>query len=170
MVGIMKLPSIQRCYLIGFLLVVAALATAGYLQYAKGLQPCPLCQLQRLCLGLIGLLFLFAVLHRPKNKGIKRYGWLILFFSGIGTYLAGKQVIMQLTNSESKTACGVSLEYIMQALPFQDAVKLILQGVGDCSRVEWRFLAMSLAQWTLIMFIILGVLAWAQNWRLKKSI
>jgi disulfide bond formation protein DsbB len=43
-----ELFSARRLYVLAVLLVVVAMASALYLQYAIGLAPCPLCVIQRM--------------------------------------------------------------------------------------------------------------------------
>ena len=72
--------------LTGFLVCAALLAYAYYLQYAKGLEPCPLCILQRLAFFALAMAFLLAAVHRagrigakvrPALRGTKYHGKLI---------------------------------------------------------------------------------------------
>ena len=64
--------------LFGFLVCASLLGYGYYLQFAKGLQPCPLCILQRLCLFATGVAFLVAGLHHPVRRWAAHlYGGLI---------------------------------------------------------------------------------------------
>ena len=57
-----------------FLVCAALLAVAFYMEHVMGLEPCPLCIVQRIALIVVGLICLAAVLHNPGPKNGKRTG------------------------------------------------------------------------------------------------
>ena len=161
--------TLQRNFFWIALLTVIFLSFAGYLQYYKGLLPCPLCQLQRIMLGAAGLTAFFAWIHKPKKKGIRVYGYFVVAFCAIGALLAARQIYLQtLPPSDTPTTCGVGIDYIFGSLPFLDALGLILKGTGDCAQVHWRLIGLSLPEWTFVAFLGLGVLGYSQAARAKK--
>ena len=57
--------------------------------------------------------------------------------------------------------CGPTLDYILEAFPLNKALQLVLRGSGECAKVDWQFLGLSIPGWTLIAFsgfILLGFL------------
>ena len=50
-------------------------------------------------------------------------------------------------------ACLPSLEFMMEALPMQDIVRLVFQGSADCAEVKWTLFGMSIPEWSLLGFI-----------------
>src|SRR2546428_11033962 len=61
--------------LIGFLVCAGMLAFGYYLQFVVGLEPCPLCIIQRLLLFAVGVAFLVAAIHHPAGRlGAGLYG------------------------------------------------------------------------------------------------
>src|SRR5260221_752742 len=61
--------------LAGFLACAGMLAFGYYLQFAVGLEPCPLCIIQRILLFAAGVAFLVAALHHPAGRlGAGLYG------------------------------------------------------------------------------------------------
>src|SRR3989442_5978050 len=63
--------------LIGFLVCAGMLAFGYYLQFVVGLEPCPLCIIQRILLFAVGVAFLVAALHHPACRlaaGVYRVG------------------------------------------------------------------------------------------------
>jgi disulfide bond formation protein DsbB len=36
---------------------------------------------------------------------------------------------------------------------------MIFRGTGDCTKVPWRFLGLSIAEWSLIWFVLLIIAA-----------
>src|SRR5260221_5247067 len=69
--------------LAGFLVCAGMLAFGYYLQFAVGLEPCPLCIIQRILLFAVGVVFLVAALHHPAGRlGAGLYGGVIAFVAG----------------------------------------------------------------------------------------
>ena len=62
---------------LGLLACAALIGYALYAQYGMGLEPCPLCILQRVAVMAAGVLFLLAALHNPGDRGARVYGALI---------------------------------------------------------------------------------------------
>lgn len=165
----MRLPAIRVMFVLGFFTTLALLAFAVHLQLIGGLMPCPLCQLQRFVLVIIGLLCLVAAIHNPVKKGVKRYATFIILFALIGASLAARQVWLQLHPPlENIATCGASFSYLMTTLPILDALWLAMKGTGDCSKIVWHFLGISMPGWTLLAFIFYFLLAISQYWRVRK--
>jgi disulfide bond formation protein DsbB len=45
----------------------------------------------------------------------------------------------------------------------------MLRGSGDCAQVTWRLLGLSMAGWTLVWYVLLGVWALLPHRRGNKS-
>src|SRR5258708_38555575 len=72
--------------LVGFLVCAGMLAFGYYLQFVAGLEPCPLCIIQRIVLFAIGVAFLVAALHHPAGRlgaGLYRGGIAFLPAAGL---------------------------------------------------------------------------------------
>src|SRR5258706_14012560 len=54
--------------LVGFLVCAGMLCFGYYLQFVVGLEPCPLCIIQRILLFAVGVAFLVAALHHPAGR------------------------------------------------------------------------------------------------------
>ena len=50
-------------------------------------------------------------------------------------------------------ACLPSLDYMLEALPFQEVISLMLHGSADCAKVTWTLFGMSIPEWSLLAFI-----------------
>src|SRR5690348_154529 len=57
--------------LIGFLICAGLIAFAYYLRFARGLEPCPLCMIQRVVFAAMGIVFLAAAIHHPRRIGAR---------------------------------------------------------------------------------------------------
>lgn len=135
-----------------FLGCAVLLAFGLYLEHVEGLEPCPLCIVQRVEFIAVGLTCLVAAIHAPQRLGRRLYAGLTLLFAGAGVASAGRQVWLQGLPADQLPACLPSLEYMMEALPFQDIVRLMLHGTADCAEVSWTLLGLSIPEWSLLAF------------------
>jgi disulfide bond formation protein DsbB len=62
-------------------------------------------------------------------------------------------------------SCGPGFDYIVDAFPLADALKMIFTGSGECAKINWTFLGFSMPAWVLVWFVILGALIAVANWR-----
>ena len=155
------------CFLLGFFICGVLLAIAVYFQLVDGLEPCPLCISQRLVILLIGLVFLVAGLHNPKQTGIKRYALVGTVVALLGASISSRHVWLQHLPPEEVPECGPGLAYMFQYFPLFDTLKLMLSGTGDCAKVDWTMLGFSMPAWTLLAFIMLAILSFLQIWNNK---
>jgi len=132
----MPLASPRSLFLLGFLGALTLMGVALYLEHVVGLQPCPLCIVQRICVIAFGLVCLVAVLHAPGATGRRIYAALGLLSAAAGAATAGRQVWLQGVPADQLPACLPSLEYMMEALPFQEIVRLLLHGTADAADDE----------------------------------
>lgn len=153
---------------VGFLVCVLALGYAYYAQFGLGIEPCPLCILQRLVVVGVGLLFLIATLHHPHDGGAKVYGVLLGLMAAVGVAIAGRHVWLQFLPPEQVPRCGPTLEYMLQTFPLGEALREVLTGSGECARVDWTLLGLSMPAWTLLLFFGLGVVGLLGNWWLRR--
>src|SRR5262245_48879706 len=82
-------------YAMGALDCALLLGYAYYLQYVQGLQPCPLCLVQRGFFYLMLAGFLVAAVHGPGKVGAIIYSALIFLFAAGGAATASRQVWLQ---------------------------------------------------------------------------
>lgn len=136
-----------------------------WLQMLRGLEPCPLCILDRVAFAIAAVVFMLAALHGPGSRGRRLYavGALVPLIFGLGT--AGRHVWLQHLPADQVPACGPSLGYMLDNFPLQRAIDLVLRGSGSCADIQWQFLGGSIAEWTLILFAGLALLA---GWLLVK--
>ncbi len=55
--------------------------------------------------------------------------------------------------------CGADVGFMLESFPLTEALPMIFRGTGDCTKVLWRFLGLSIAEWSLICFALLIVAA-----------
>lgn len=152
-----------NCY--AFLLVVILIGTAGYLQIDRGIEPCPLCIIQRFLFAILGLMYLSVGIHQPYRKNAKIYGGFILLISLLGAAVALRQIWLQHLPAGTAPACGPGLYFMIRNMPIAEAIKSVFVGSGDCAVVSWKFLYLSMSEWSLIAFIFFAILALIQMLR-----
>lgn len=141
------------------------LAFGYYLQFFQGLEPCPMCIFQRLCFMAVALAALVGALHGPKRGGLFGYLSVIGVFSVVGAGIAARQTWLQHLPPELVPECGPGLEFMLEMYPLLETLERALKGTGDCAEVSWRFLSLSIAEWSFVCFTtILLAVAW-QTWR-----
>ncbi|OGA30407.1 MAG: hypothetical protein A3I01_17180 [Betaproteobacteria bacterium RIFCSPLOWO2_02_FULL_65_24] len=140
---------------LGFLVCYGMLAFGYYLQFVKGVEPCPLCIIQRLLLAATGLAFLVAAIHHPVGRwAAHTYGAVIAVFALIGVGVAARHVWLQHTPEALRPACGPGFEFLFSTFGPIGSLSRILTGSGECGKVDWTFLTLSIPEWTLIWFVI----------------
>ena len=143
------------------------MALSFYIEYWKGIAPCPLCILQRFVLGCLGILFLIGAIFPFKKLGLIIMGLLGFGFSMLGAFLAGRQIWIQHLPANQTPDCGVSLQYMLHVLPIDQVAKKIFQGSSECSLISWTFWDLSLAQWSFIWFVVFSFFTFWQTFRKK---
>lgn len=144
--------------------VVGLMAYALFAQYVLELEACPLCILQRVGFIAAGIVFLAAGLHSPRGASARIYAVLGLIAAIGGGSIAARHVYIQNLPPDAVPACGPGLDYILDAFPLFDAIRMVFTGSGECADINWSFLGLSMPAWALIWFVILGVLAIVANW------
>ena len=139
-----------------FAVCTGLIGVAMYLQHAQGLEPCPMCILQRYAFIFSGLVALAAAIHDPQHGGRRIYGVMVVLATGAGAGVAARHVWLE-HYPPKIFDCGADLGYMMESFPLAEALPMIFRGTGDCSKVLWRFLGLSIAEWALIWFLVLIV-------------
>ncbi len=139
--------------------VCAALIGFGfYLQEYKGLEPCPMCILQRYAFVAIGIVALAATVHGPKAFALQVYGALVAVLSIAGGGVAIRHSWLQHFPPARET-CGTDLEFLLNAFPLSQAFPKIFAGTGSCSKVDWKTLGLSIPEWALVWYVIFTAVA-----------
>ena len=150
-----------------FIICSSLLGFGLYLEHVVGLEPCPLCVFQRVAFIVIALLALIAAIHNPQKLFERIYTGLMLIASLCGAGIAGRQIWLQHLPEDKVPECGPGLEYMLDAFPFTDALRMILSGSGECAEVQWTFLSFSIAEWSIVCFTCLTIACLAMLKRKK---
>ena len=152
---------------LGLVACAGLMGYALFAQYVLGLAPCPLCIFQRIATILTGILFLIATLHNPRTTGARVYGALIGLAALGGVLISARHIWIQAQPPGTVAACGADLDYLLEIMPVTEVVSKVLTGSGECGKVDWTFLGLSMPWWVAISLAVLG--AWALAVNYKKS-
>ena len=132
------------------------LAFGLYLQHVVGLEPCPMCVVQRYALVAVAL---FAGLAAAvQGRGLRASGAVLALVASVGgAFTAARQSWLQWHPPEF-VSCGRDIYGMIETFPLQRALPLIFKGSGDCSKIDWTFLGLTIANWSFIAFAVFGVL------------
>lgn len=160
------LPSQRVTNTVGALACLAMMAYALYSQYVLGLEPCPLCSLQRIAVIAIGIIFVLAAIR--DRTGV-HYAAPLGLFAVLGAGVAGWHIHLQNLPPDEVPSCGPDLGYILETVPLLDIFAVIFKGTGQCADVSWRFLGLSMPVWVLLGLIGLGVAGVWNNLRSEQQ-
>lgn len=141
------------------LAVIGLLSYGYYLQYVEYLDPCPLCITQRLFYYLLGFFALFALFRWRHVVWQKSFSVLMFLACLGGVATAGRQVWLQHLPPELVPECGPGLQYWLDNMPLLNTLQLLFKGDGNCAEVDWRFLGLSIAEWSLAWFIVFALVS-----------
>jgi len=134
---------------------VALLAFGLYLQHVVGLEPCPMCIVQRYALVAVALAAGLAALS-PRRGVIVSGSFIGLLFAGFGGFTAARQSWLQ-WNPPEIVSCGRDFYGMIENFPLQRAIPMIFRGSGDCTAIDWTFLGGTIANWSFVWFVIFGL-------------
>ena len=135
---------------------VLMLAFGLYLQHVVGLEPCPMCIVQRYALVLVALFTGLAGAFR--NVGLRVVGGLLALVAAVGgAYTAASQSWLQWYPPEV-VSCGRDLYGMIETFPLKRALPMIFRGGGDCSKIDWTLFGLTLANWSFIAFVVLSLM------------
>lgn len=149
----MTLPGRATLNWLGFAACAAVLAYAFYAQYGLGLVPCHLCVFQRVTVGAMGAAFLVAALLAGWRAAP---GAILIAIAGFATIAtAGRHVWVQLQPEGTVAACGSDLAFMLDLLPVTEVVLKVFEAGGECAKVDFSFLGLSMPAWVFVLALAL---------------
>ncbi len=146
---------------------VAMLAFGLYLQHVVGLEPCPMCIVQRYALILVALVT--GITAFTDRKGLLMTGSLVtLLLAGFGAFVAARQSFLQWFPPE-EASCGRDFYGMIETFPLKRAIPMIFKGSGDCTKIDWTFLGLSIANWSFLCFTAIALVMLALLVRGRKA-
>ena len=136
---------------------VALLAFGLYLQHAVGLEPCPMCIVQRYALVIVAVVAAVTACFSGRRSLVAGSS-VMLLFAGFGAFVAARQSWLQWNPPES-ASCGRDFYGMIEHFPLQRVIPMIFRGSGDCTKIDWTFLGGSIANWSFLCFCLIAVIA-----------
>ena len=153
----------RRIYGMTALVAALLLAFGLYLQHVVGLEPCPMCIVQRYAFVLVALLAALAATSRSRRAWVL-IGLAIVVLASFGAFVAARQSYLQWYPPAVFT-CGRDLYGMIENFPLQRVIPMVFKGSGDCSAVDWTFLGGSIANWSFLCFCDVALTAALLAWR-----
>jgi disulfide bond formation protein DsbB len=148
---------------------VAMLAYALFLQHYRGLEPCPLCIFQRMAVIGLGVTFALAGLVPDASRVLRAIvSGLIALVALSGAGIAIRHLYIQSLPPGQVPSCGATLDYMWDVFPLMDVLRKVLTGSGECAKIDWTFLGLSMPGWVLIVMVVLGTAGVAANWPSRR--
>lgn len=124
-----------------------------YLEGVLGLEPCPLCSIQRGFFVLISFFSLITLLLSRFRLLPMILSSLGILSSILGLVVALRHVSLQYMDKSEVPACGPDLAYMLSAFPFNEIITNIFHGSGSCADIKWSFLYLSIPEWAVFCFL-----------------
>jgi disulfide bond formation protein DsbB len=153
-------PIHPRIFYVAVFAVCSGLIAFGlYLQHSKGLEPCPLCVLQRVIFVAIGAVALLAALVGTRRSAVRiGAGLAVALLALMGVGVAGRQSWLQHFPPPIQE-CGADFYFLVDTTPLAQLLPALFSGTGDCAKRGWMFLSLSIAEWALLFFAAIAILA-----------
>ncbi len=141
----------KRFHWLMFLGALSLSLASLFFEHFIGLKPCPLCIMQRIAMFLLTCFLLVKVLVKSNRA---QFVCCCLAFAAteLGFFIAARQVYLQSLPEDKIPACGPSLEMLYKYFPVNDLLHALFYGTGDCAKIDWTFLGMSMAFWSFVAF------------------
>lgn len=149
----------RRWLLLLALVCAGMFAYGAYLQHVVGLQPCPMCVVQRYALMGVGLLALLTAAFAQRAVHLTGLVAVVLM-AGFGAFTAARQSWLQWYPPEFVT-CGRDFYGMIASFPLERLLPMLFSGSGDCAKVDWSFLGLTIANWSFLVFTGMALLALA---------
>jgi protein dithiol:quinone oxidoreductase len=132
---------------------LALIGAALYLQHAMGLQPCPLCVIQRyLYLGIAFFSLIGAWVGKNANR-IKAGAGLALLCALGGLGVVGKHLYVL---AHPGFSCGIDpMETTLNKIPTATLLPSVFRADGLCEAAQETVFGLNVPQWSAVWFVIL---------------
>ncbi|HHF3082820.1 TPA: disulfide bond formation protein DsbB [Vibrio diabolicus] len=158
-------------WLLLLLFVVFFEACALYFQHVMMLAPCVMCIYERVAMMGVGVAAIVGLMapNKPVFRWLGLIGWGLSSYKGL--LLAQQHVDYQFNPSPFAT-CDLFVTFPSWA-PLNQWVPWMFEAYGDCSKIVWQFLDLSMPQWLVVIFagnlIALALIVIAQFFPARRT-
>lgn len=147
-------------------------ACAMFFQHGMKLEPCVMCVYERVAMTGIGIAAIIGLIA-PQNA---LFRWLGLAGWGGGAYqgliLSTEHVAYQFPTNPWSATCALNVNFPAWA-PLNEWAPWFFEATGDCGKIVWQFLGLSMPQWLEIIFaanlVALAIIVIAQFFGARKK-
>jgi disulfide bond formation protein DsbB len=118
-----------------------------------------MCVVQRYALLGVGLLALLTAAFAQRVVHLMGLAAIVLM-AGFGAFTAARQSWLQWYPPEFVT-CGRDFYGMIASFPLERLIPMLFSGSGDCAKVDWWFLGLTIANWSFFVFTGMALLALA---------
>lgn len=136
----------------------ALLFAYQFLEKSLNLEPCPLCILDRIVVGLMAVVFAAGLFVDKMGPRLGMLGFNV-FLVCIGFVLTGRHVWLQNQPFNPESVCLAEQPEIQGMM---ELVKEAFDAQADCGLISWEVFGMSIPMLTLLMFVGFLFLLFAQ--------
>nr|WP_267135747.1 MULTISPECIES: disulfide bond formation protein DsbB [Vibrio] len=153
------------------LFVVFFEACALYFQHVMMLAPCVMCIYERVAMMGVGVAAIVGLMapNNPVFRWLGLIGWGLSSYKGL--LLAQQHVDYQFNPSPFAT-CDLFVTFPSWA-PLNQWAPWMFEAYGDCSKIVWQFLDLSMPQWLVVIFagnlIALALIVIAQFFPARRT-
>ena len=134
-------------------LIAVFLAAALILEFAFGMEPCPLCLTQRLFFMLAGVIALIGTCAQYPNRGWP-LATAVSALVGIGFAL--RQLYLYLLPPDQVPACSAPISRLIEFAPFMELFTAMTVGTGNCAEASFPFFGMDLPGYMIPLGSLVG--------------
>jgi len=162
-----------RRRLVSALLALGCFLMLGYAlfeQYHALLEPCPLCIFQRIAVAGLGVVLLVAAAIPQRWRIPGNVSAVLIGLAGLAAMgVSARHLYIQSLPPGRVPVCGATLDYMLEVFPLTDVLRKVLTGSGECARIDWKLLGLSMPGWVLICVLLLTVPGVLANWRPRRT-
>lgn len=152
----MRMPAPRSVFALVFVLCLALVAGGVALAEWMRLAACPLCILQRMLYLVLAALALVGMVGARQPGLPSGVAMLMVVPAATGAFIAGYQTWIQ--RFAPKTDCGKDYPWWEQFVDWAgERLPVLFRPSGLCSDPGWRFLGLSIAEWSLGIFTLLSL-------------
>lgn len=150
------------------LLVCIALGAGYFIQHALGVEPCPLCIVQRFAFLGVGLAALLAVLLQRRHVAFYFFSVLSVLGALAGAGVAGWHLWIKSHPPES-FSCGRPFAWMIENMPLTQSLPKLFRGEADCLQDQWTFWGLGIPHWSLLLFVLMVILGVLGIYALRRT-
>ncbi len=154
--------------LAGIGLAGIALVIGGiFMAQTMNLAACPLCILQRMIYILLSLESLLILVFVRNAPMVFPASLMVAVTAATGAGIAGYQTWIQ--RFAPMVSCTADQPWWEQLVNWAGSLlPLLFEATGLCSEAGWKFLALSIAEWSLLIFSAMTLAALRAAWSAKR--